>query len=182
MSKVLQENFPRLESQSRKQMKDVELVANLLLSLEEGIKGYSQDELDEAFSDREQEWEKSADVRSRFTAAITAIAEISSKPLEAPLYKTRLRNQADFYSLFTAVAECLATGIDCKSTESVARLAGFIGSVEDESLRAASLAATDYFAAARSNSNDSGPRKKRHEIMLKVLNGSIDDYTGTNPE
>ena len=52
MSKALPENFPRLESQSRKQMKDVELVANLLLSLEEGIKGYSQDELDVAFSDQ----------------------------------------------------------------------------------------------------------------------------------
>ena len=31
MVKILPESFPRIESQSRKQMKDVELVANLLL-------------------------------------------------------------------------------------------------------------------------------------------------------
>jgi hypothetical protein len=49
-------------------MKDVELVANLLLLLEASIsglakddlgevRGYSQDELDEALSERDTEWE-----------------------------------------------------------------------------------------------------------------------------
>jgi hypothetical protein len=182
MFRALPENFPRLESQSRKQMKDVELVANLLLSLEEGIRGYSQDELDVAFSDREEEWDKSAEVQDRFGAVIKAVAGLCAGPAEAPLYKTRLRNQADFYSLFTAVAECLVAGIACDSVEAVTGLAAFVSSVESEQERAASPAATDYFAAARSNSNDTGPRKKRHEVMLKVLNGSVNDYTGANSE
>jgi hypothetical protein len=50
MTKQLPENFPRFDSQSRKQMKDVELVASLLLLIEEGVSGYSQDDLDKAFS------------------------------------------------------------------------------------------------------------------------------------
>jgi hypothetical protein len=44
-------------------MKDVEFVANLLCSLEDGIKGYSQDELDEAFSDREVTWDQATRAR-----------------------------------------------------------------------------------------------------------------------
>jgi hypothetical protein len=182
MFKWLPEGFPRLETQSRKQMKDVELVANLLLSLEEGIRGYSQDELDAAFSNREQEWEKSPESRERFGATIACITSIVSYPPDAPLWKTRLRNQADFYSLFTAVAERLGSGAPCNSTEMTALIVGFIGSVEDEIQRNESLAATDYFVAARSNSNDTGPRKKRHEIMLKVITGSINDYASSNTE
>jgi hypothetical protein len=55
--RMLPEGFPRIETQSRKQMKDIELVSNLLLSFEYGVRGYSQDELDEAFSDRDTSWE-----------------------------------------------------------------------------------------------------------------------------
>lgn len=179
---ALPEGFPRLEAQSRKQMKDVELVANVLLSLENGIRGFSQDELDAAFSDRENEWEKSAEVQNRFNAAAVCVKALAEKPAEAPLWKTRLRNQADFYSLFTAVDSGLTAGIQCASDEAIQRLSQFIGLVEDETEREANPAASDYFNAARSNSNDTGPRKKRHEIMLKVLNGSINDYTRTDPE
>ena len=39
-------DFPRITQTSRNQMKDVEFVANLLLLLEEGPKGYSVEELD----------------------------------------------------------------------------------------------------------------------------------------
>jgi len=163
-------------------MKDVELVSNLMLALEDGIRGYSQDELDAAFSDREEEWEQSTDIRNRFNATIAFITALCAKPLDAPLSKTRLRNQADFYSLFTAVAESLATGIECNSDDVAARIAEFVATVEDEQQRAENMAASDYFTAARSNSNDTGPRKKRHDIILKVINDSIDDYTGTNTE
>ena len=39
----LRDNVPRITSQARKQMKDVEFVAQLLLLIEEGPKGYSQE-------------------------------------------------------------------------------------------------------------------------------------------
>jgi hypothetical protein len=181
--RVLPDGFPRLEKQSRSQMKDVEFVANLLLSLEDGIKGYSQDELDEAFSDREVTWDQAVTARERFTSTVNCIRGLVSRPPESPLYKTRLRNQADFYSLFTALEQALRDGaFDCLSDVNVLRLTEFMASVEDEHLRSASKAASDYFKAARSNSNDTGPRKKRHEIMLKVLNGSLHDYVGADTE
>lgn len=44
------QNFP-LIGRSKKQMKDVEMVAQLLLFLEEGAKSYSQEYLEKAFSD-----------------------------------------------------------------------------------------------------------------------------------
>jgi hypothetical protein len=182
MSKILPEGFPRLETQSRKQMKDVELVANLLLSLEEGIRGYSQDELDASFSEREQEWDKAAEVRNRFNQAMASIRDLCANPTDPPLHKTRLRNQADFYSLFTAVDASAQTGGTFSSSEMTSRLADFVARVEDEQRRAESPAAMDYFSAARSNSNDTGPRKKRHEIILKVLDGTVNDYASSNPE
>jgi len=180
--KSLPEGFPRLEAQSRKQMKDVEFVANLLLSLEDGIRGYSQDELDAAFSNREEAWEHSVDIRSRFNAAMIHVTTLCTKPDSYPLSKSRFRNQADFYSLFMAVAESIANGIASDSDETATRLANFIASVEDEHQRNQSAAAADYFIATRSNSNDTGPRKKRNEILLRVIDNTIDDYAGTNTE
>jgi hypothetical protein len=76
MAKQLPENFPRFDSQSRKQMKDVEIVASLLLFLEEGVGGYSQDDLDKAFSDRDIVWEDAVDIEQRFRGTIEFIAAL----------------------------------------------------------------------------------------------------------
>jgi hypothetical protein len=93
------------------------------------------------------------------------------------LSKTRFRNQADFYSLFVAIDEALQNGqVDCGSEELAERLAEFIANVEDEDARAKSKVGTAYFKATRSNSNDTGPRKARHEILRKLLGNSLDDY------
>ena len=64
--------FPRITQTSRNQMKDVEFVANLLLLLEEGPKGYAVVDLDQAFSDRDQSWEGQNTVE-RFRSAHNAI-------------------------------------------------------------------------------------------------------------
>jgi hypothetical protein len=88
------------------------------------------------------------------------------------LYKTRMRNQADFYSLFTAMAELLEENkITCESPLLPDRLGQFIPIVEDEAKRLTSKDALDYFAAARSNSNDTGPRIIRTGILSRVLLG-----------
>jgi hypothetical protein len=126
---------------------------------------------------------KAETVRTRFSAIITCIGTIVARPPDNPLFKTRLRNQADFYSLFTAVAESSARGnFNCASDDYTSRLTDSITTVEDEQRRAQSKAATDYFKGARSNSNDSGPRKKRHEIMVRVPENSLNDYIGTDIE
>jgi hypothetical protein len=163
MNSILPENFPRIESQSRKQMKDVELVANLLLLLEGfvseaakedlgEVRGYSQDELDAAFSERDTEWEYSTPVVARFNDVIkivNSVVKLPEPPEWPPLYKTRLRNQADFYSLFAAVAAiCKGGAISDQPTALAARLSTFIETVEHEHLRNSSRRANEYFTAA----------------------------------
>lgn len=172
----LRDGFPRIESQSRKQMKDVELVANLLLSLESGIRGFSQEDLDSAFSERESNWESGGDVQARFVETLTYLRSLAPLPEPNPISKSRFRNQADFYSLFLAAAGLVRDGVihsDPPSTVAE-RLSHFVQLVEDEPSREGNPRAKAYFRAARSNSNDTGPRKLRTEIIRQVMLGAKD--------
>jgi hypothetical protein len=90
-------NFPRFASQSRNQMKDVEFVSLLMLLLEEGPRSYSQEGLDQAFTDRDASWDARIDVENAFretSQSIKAIIESSESAKE--LVGSRLRNQADY--------------------------------------------------------------------------------------
>ena len=51
--------------------KDVELVSLLLLLTEEGVRSYSQPDLDEAYSDRDESWEKRIEVETTFRNIVT---------------------------------------------------------------------------------------------------------------
>ena len=179
LPKRLPEGFPRVEGQAKKQMKEVELVAGLLLAIESGIRAYSQDELDEAFSERETEWGAGEAVREVFVQIVDRMRSIVELPADSPLYKSRLRNQTDFYSFFTAIEATLS---GCPDPGAAKRLSDFLAIVEDEKQRQTSLAATDYFTAARSNSNDFAPRKKRHDIVVRILNDTLHDYSGKDSE
>jgi hypothetical protein len=182
MPKKLPEGFPRIETQARKQMKDVEMVAGLLLAIECGIKSYSQDEFDEAFSERETAWDLEEATRSRFLQVLDRLKKIADQPIESPLYKTRLRNQTDFYSFFAAVNSVLKENGDWDDSEAPSRLSAFVASVDDEAQRTSNKAANDYFKAARSNSNDFAPRKIRRDIIVRVLNNTLHDYAGSDSE
>lgn len=179
MFAVLPESFPRLDSQSRRQMKDVELVANLLLLIEEGVQGYSQDQLDEAFSSRDASWEDEGATEERFREVVKFVGDLAKMPVADPLYKTRLRNQADFYSLFGAVNDLLEMGhLPAAATEILsAKVRTFIASVEDPAAREGNTEALAYFTAARSNSNDLRPRTIRIDIISGLLNTA-----GDNPQ
>ena len=72
MDRQFDREFPRIIESSRRQMKEVEVVATLLLFLEEGVKGYSADGLDAAFGERDQEWEHECACRTNF-AKLSAI-------------------------------------------------------------------------------------------------------------
>ena len=174
MTKQLPENFPRFDSQSRKQMKDVELVASLLLLIEEGVSGYSQDDLDKAFSDRDATWEDAAETEQRFQRTIEFIAPLISLPPEDPLSRSRLRNQADFYSLFGSIAECMKAAdpiLQEPKALLAQRLEAFLQIVEDDQRRAQHESAARYLNAARSNSNDIGQRRSRIDIITAALKG-----------
>lgn len=170
MTETLPKKFPRFAHLSRQQMKDVEFVAILLLLTEEGPKGYSQDGLDEAFTRRDEAWEKRIEVENAFRETITKIKEIVESSERAnDLLGTRLRNQADFYSLFGAINSLLPKGKLCAPHEAANRLLSFTADVEDEAKRASDNELAGYFDAARSASNDKGPREVRIAYMVKLL-------------
>lgn len=105
MVAVLPPNFPSIPPKARKQMKDVEFVTLLLLFLEEGIKSYRQDDLDKAYNDRDSEWEERDEIEEKFKKVILLIKELVDRSTpKINLCKTRLKNQADFYSLFGAIS------------------------------------------------------------------------------
>lgn len=169
-SEVLPKNFPRFAHQSRQQMKDVEFVALLLLLIEEGAKGYSQEDLDEAFTARDEAWDKSVEVENKYRETIAFIRSIVESSDQAKeLLTTRLRNQADFYSLFGALKDLAEKGKQCASAEAAKRLLDFVAKVEDEQSRAKDADVASYYEAARSASNDKGPRETRIAVISKLL-------------
>ncbi|MDY6900314.1 MAG: DUF262 domain-containing protein [Cyanobacteriota bacterium] len=174
-------NFPSLNGTSKKQMKDVEMVAQLLLFLEEGAKSYSIDYLDRAFSERDTEWQEKDEIEIEFRNTIEQIEKILDLSKEINLSKTRLKNQADFYSLFGAVAELNREEklIINKKTGSI--INDFFRLVEDKELQSHSKdkldnyhkKAVDYYNAVKFAFTDAGPRKTRIEIMKSLITGEL---------
>lgn len=171
MASRLPKDFPRIIAQSRKQMKDVEFTAQLLLLLEEGPKGFSQSELDDAFSRRDDSWERRQEIEDRFRRVIDSIATMLNDPTAASLESSRLRNQADFYSLFGAISRAQQRLPALPESIAAERLVSFISVVEDDSRRPQVPDANQYYQAARSASNDTGPREARVAIIERVLSG-----------
>jgi hypothetical protein len=156
-------DVPRIVSTSRKQMKDTEFVAELLLLEEEGPRGHSINDLDKAFSDRDDAWEGAELYEERFRTAF----DTSSSILTAGnLRNTRFRNQADYYSLFGAVDKLLLENALVDEDTAADRLADFLSELENP---LAGSAAGVYYDAARSASNDTGPRNVRIDILTSLL-------------
>jgi hypothetical protein len=173
MEETLPRGVPRFGVQSKKQMKDVEMVAILLLFIEEGARSSSQSDLDKAFSDRDQVWEQRIAVEKMWRSTIEIMGEIYRQNDGNDLSATRLRNQADFYSLFGALVELQREGKHPKISEMINRLPIFVAKVEDPTVRVADSEVAAYYDAARSASSDKGPREMRIRIMKGVLLGEI---------
>ena len=147
LNDLLVDNFgldvPRIASSSRRQMKDVELVAQLLLLVENGPQSFSQDELDEAYSSRDEEWEAGASVENTFREVIGLLREVFERPDLSSVPMRRLKNQADFYSLFGAYVALLKQGAVPDADEAAGRLASFIADVAEETERPSRALAED---------------------------------------
>jgi Protein of unknown function DUF262 len=165
----LPKDFPRITATSRRQMKDVELVAQLLLLTERGVETYSQLDLDRAYSERDEEWEAGLATEQEFRNVVKALSDWANDLLSGEA--RRLRNQADFYALYGAVLDLLRDGKLPSSGESVSRLNAFMAIVNDDGLRTANVEAGRYYDAARSASNDVAQRRERIGILTKVLAG-----------
>lgn len=166
----LPEGVPHFVPSSKRQMKDVELIAQLLLLVEDGPNSFSQDDLDEAYSSRDDEWESEVGVRSNFTRVVHYLNDVfKSAPIAGFAQTRRLRNQADFYSLFGAVLELSNASKLPAANEAAQRLADFILRVQDDSERLKDETARTYFEAARSASNDLRQRISRISILSDVI-------------
>lgn len=174
MAAKLPSNFPRFDARYRRQMKDVELTSHLLLLLEEGPKGYSQDDLDKAFADRDMSWDARQEIDSLFREVIDILNKIVRNPVfGVEIQRSRYHNQADFYSLFGAIRSLLMVGRLPEDSDIAKRLITFVSIVGDEEQRLINKDAKRYYEAARAASNDAGPRKDRIEIIKSVILGEI---------
>lgn len=175
------QNFPRIDPRSKKQMKDVEMVAQLLLFLEEGAKSYTPDYLDRAFSDRDLEWEEKEEIESEFRNTVENIGQILELSKDLNLPKTRLKNQADFYSLFGAISELGREEKLIINEETGVKINNFLEVVEDKELHNKSKdelnhyqrKAMEYYQAVKYSFTDATPRKNRIEIIKSLLKGDI---------
>jgi hypothetical protein len=169
MEAKLPKNFPRIAAQSRRQMKDVEFVGLLLLLIEEGPKGYSQSDLDKAYSDRDSDWEGNEEVVKKFHETILYVKTLLEAPGGEMLPNTRLRNQVDFYSLFGAICKLKDLGAIPKPEVAAPRLLKFIEELDDENMRSNRQDLADYYEAARSASSDRGSRETRIKVATAIL-------------
>ncbi|WP_419706858.1 DUF262 domain-containing protein [Promicromonospora sp. NFX87] len=173
MEAQLQRDFPRITAQSRRQMKDVEFVAQLLLLTEGGVASQTQLELDAEYSKRDQEWENQEEVEGEFRRVIDVIQGWKESLLAGNA--KRLGNQADFYSLYGAVLDLLRVRTLPDSATATARLEEFMSLVANEEARIQDKNAQRYFDAARSASNDVAQRRDRIKILTSVLLGEWRD-------
>lgn len=175
MISVLPQNFPSIPPKLRKQMKDVEFVTLLLLFLEEGVKSYRQDDLDKAFNDRDLVWDNRAEIENRFKKVIELINELLNQSSQnINLCRTRLKNQADFYSFFGAISE-LKDENSLKITSDVCnRIDIFLKSVDSPEARINIPEAQNYYdAITTSVASGIEKNKNRINILKSLILGNI---------
>lgn len=165
--------FPNIVTQSQRQMKDVEFVATLLLFLERGEKSASQADLDEEFAAREEEWERQKETIEEYNKSVEYIKKITDAPAGNDISLSRLKNQADFYSLFAAISELIREGSEPEPETTKRNLSRWVDRISrlDRSEVDESEAETElhYLASTRAASNDAGPRRRRIDIMKAVI-------------
>lgn len=165
----LGKSFIRIHNQSRKQMKDIEFVSQLLLLLEEGPKGYSSDELDFAFSERDTIWDEKAKVANDFRKAIDEIKAIIDIDKSDALKKSRFINQADFYSLFGAIHNLQTMHVAIDPEILYLKLTTFLELIENEEYRTKHRDFDAYYQHTRTASNRTTARKERIDILEKFI-------------
>jgi hypothetical protein len=166
----LPQNFPRIAPQSRRQMKDVENVAVILLFCENGERSVSQNDLDVAYGQREDEWEREAEITELFAKVVDFLQKMTAPPDGEHIVESRLRNQADFYSLFAAIVELLRDKKLPTPEKSSARVASWIATLKgDEDDQGLGEDDRNYLKAARSASNDPTPRRVRINRIKQII-------------
>ena len=165
---VFNYEFPRIAPQSRKQMKDVELIAQVSLLLEEGVpKGYSKDDLDKIFSDNDTEWENKNQVEIEFKKIVDILVEILNED-DSNKIRDKFKTQVDFYTLFSAIyTKTKEVNLDIKKY--VEGLNSFIDDYEDETKRENNDDLKNYYIYSQTGVNRTNARQNRMNTLLKYL-------------
>lgn len=166
MIETLPNNFPQIAARSKSQMKDVELVAQILLRLETIPRGYSTIELDEEFSTRDDAWDNRNAISTLFRNHVNRINEILELDEENIIVRSRIKNQADFYSLIGV----LHTIEGIENQQIFERLLLF---VEHELTDNSPQRIQEYYNYARTASNRTAARKEREIILREIIQGEI---------
>jgi hypothetical protein len=168
LNNLFEFDFPRIAPQSRKQMKDVEIVAQLFLLIEEkSPKGYSKDNLDGIFSEKDEEWDKKSEVETSFKKTLSLIQEIINSD-DSNKIKDKFKTQVDFYSLFSAILT-LSNSARINTTEIKDKLIKFIDEYNDETKRGLNEDLNKYYIFSQTGVNRTNARIERMNTLLKYL-------------
>ena len=99
LAPLFPEGFPNISYADKQRMKDVEYVSQLLIFLVKGEASISQTDLDQLYSD----WDDELPVPALEEEYREVLGLVHS--LRETIRTSRFRNLADYYSLFAAVAE-----------------------------------------------------------------------------
>lgn len=162
----LPNNFPQIASRSRSQMKDIELVAQMLLRLETEPRSNNTNELDIEFGIRDDYWEEKQEVSDTYKEIINLIKRIIDSDDTTIILRSRMKNQADFYSLVGAIHSLKKEGNLPTEEEIKNRLISFVEYVVvDDS----PTDIKEYYEYARAASNRTLARKERERILKRIL-------------
>lgn len=159
-------NFPQIAKRSQSQMKDVELIAQILLRFESEPKGYNMDELDIEFSKRDEIWDGKENICERFKQSILVIKSIFELDHENEIQKSRFKNQADFYTLVCAIDSLIIKKKLPEIPIAIKNLTDFIHyNINDKSPQDL----IDYYESIRAASNRTSARKERERIIENII-------------
>jgi hypothetical protein len=167
----LPNNFPQIAIASKSQMKDVEFISQILLRIENEPKSYNTDELDIEFGLRDDEWENKVIVVEKFKVIINIIKNILESDDTNIILRSRMKNQADFYSLVGSIHLLLDENRLPSIDDTKNRLIRFVDyQVTNES----PIDIKDYYEYSRVASNRTLARKERERIIKSLLLNEIE--------
>lgn len=149
-----------------RRMKDVEYVSILFVLTMRGIQ--DGDPLDEVYSEYDEEILDRGAYLQRFDMIRDLVMS-----LRDTVRDTRFRNRADFYSLWSALLQCVDNSGGIDTNETGARLRAFAAKVDavpaDETGVRTDEDANAYSQAVRAGTTKEPNRVRRRDILLKYI-------------
>lgn len=147
----------------RRRMLDVEYVSEFYVVVALGIQD-GKDYLDTIYANFDEDIPNERRVDARFRATRSYVSRLHDI---LPLYSTRYRNVADFYSLWSAIVALTKDQTVPEVADAAARLTEFLAEVDDQKTERAQA----YVLAARQGSNKASNRELRTVTLTDVLLG-----------